>query len=71
MPPEVVLGFEQSIYETSEGDTIVEICAAIFGGDPLMPLEPADATRLDPSFSAPFNFSLTQVTALGKKIAMK
>ena len=68
VPRDVVVGFEQSLYQTSEDMTFVEICAAIFDAGTLLPLEPADATMLDPSFSATFDFSLTQVTALGKKL---
>lgn len=51
------VGFEQPEYNTSEDDSLVEICAAI--------LEPLIASLLHDTYQATFNLSLASGTARG------
>ena len=59
---EAVVGLEQNLYETSEDDVILEICAAVM--DPVT-LTPLSAAELNPVFVAEFDFFLEPVSAIG------
>lgn len=64
----MLVGLQQSIYETSENEDFVQICASIMDPDTMMPLTPADLMTLDPSFQADLTFAVSPVTALGTSL---
>ena len=60
-----MVGLERELYNTSEGQVSVEICAAILNPSTGLRLSAAELMTLDPAFSVSFNFSLTEISALG------
>ena len=64
---EVVIGLEQELYETSEDETFVQICAALLTPGTLMRLSESDQMTLQPDFQADLSFSLSEISALGEK----
>ena len=68
VPIDVVVGLEQELYETSEDETFVQICAAILDPTTMLRLTSDELMMLQPDFVANLNFSLAEISATGEKI---